>query len=74
MNLEGGQLALVGYVLETVVPGNEHSLEPLLLLAPYPGSRQYAVVWSADEEAVETFASRFDLEIEQPTPTDILIK
>jgi len=64
--LTGGQVALVGYVQENGIVGGEQSLKPLLLLSPFGDrGRTYAVIWQAGDEALETFARRFGLDVQQ---------
>ncbi len=57
----GGQVALAGYAQETT-QGGEQALEPLLLLSPFDDSDAFAVIWRADDDALQTFAQRFGLD------------
>jgi len=58
----GGQMALVGYAQETLAAGDEHLLEPLLLLAPFADDGTFAVIWEADDDALDVFVKGFGLE------------
>ena len=57
----GGQVALAGYAQETT-QGGEQALEPLLLLSPFDDSDAFAVIWRADDDALQTFVQRFGLD------------
>ena len=71
----GGQLALVGYVLPSETDGNNYSLKPMLLLAPFGDSGMFSVEWQAHDNTLQTFEERFDIHIErQPIPDMNVIK
>ena len=64
----GGQVALVGYALE--MTGAEQSLDPLLLLSPFTDGETFAVIWQADDEALQTFADGFGWDVERILASD----
>jgi len=58
----GGRLALVGAMGEAGPAQDGQSLKPLLVLAPFSDRKQFAVLWMADDTAVQVFLDRFGLQ------------